>query len=97
MEIMDSSHSGANFLDTQPVVSRPIVASHCLRFGSYTIPLSLVFLAFIPVANTASASIHPIFRAGDSKMPRGQGRRCRQRGVIIVYPDSSVEIVILKF
>ena len=34
--------------------------------------------------NTASASIHPVFRALDSKIPRGQGRRCRQRGVIIL-------------
>ena len=37
----------------------------------------------IHVANTASASIRPVFDARDSKMPQGQGRRCRRRGVII--------------
>ena len=33
-------YSSANFLTTQPAVSRPIVAVHWLCFGNYSIPLS---------------------------------------------------------
>ena len=61
-----------------------LVLVHWLCFGSYSISRSCCsgisqISVHIDVTNIANASIHPIFRARDSKMLLGQGRRCWQR------------------